>query len=347
MKPPRPLDRWIACSRATPPGTLAPIMRARAFRFAFITVLLAACGSRTGLFLDEDAFGPNPIDGGPPIDGGRADARRDGSLDADIEDALPPLDVTPPQDVNRIDCAEAGTTFIYVISNDYQLYSFDPATNNVKFIGNIKCPADPGDTPFSMAVDRKGVAYILFTDERLYRVSTLNAACVATSYVPRQSNFGVFGMGFATNDDPTGPTELLYVQGDRRNTSASGLARIDVTNFKLTPIGDPNVEHAELTGTGGGALYGFYKRSTTSPPSYIGEIDTSDGQVKSEKKLDTIDQGQGWAFAFWGGDFYMFHSPNGSSRVTRYRPANDTLVQVTTLPSVIVGAGVSTCAPQQ
>jgi hypothetical protein len=43
-------------------------MRGRAFRFASMTLLLAAvvaCGSRTGLFLDEDAFGPNPIDGGP------------------------------------------------------------------------------------------------------------------------------------------------------------------------------------------------------------------------------------------------------------------------------------------
>jgi hypothetical protein len=324
-------------------------MRGRAFRFASVSFLFAAavaCGSRTGLFLDEAEFGPNPIDGGdnPNIDGGRRDARNDRN---DIEDAPPPLDVTPPMDVNRIDCAEAGTTYIYVISNSYQLYSFDPATNATKFIGNIACPSDIAETPFSMAVDRKGVAYILFTDERLYRVSTLNAACLSTSYVPRQSNFGVFGMGFATSDEPGGPVEHLYVAGDRRNNSASGLARIDVTNFKLTTVGDPDIEHAELTGTGSGALYAFYKRSTTSPPSYIGELDTTNGQVKGEKKLDTIDQGEGWAFAFWGGDFYMFHAPNGNSVVTRYRPADDTLTQVATLPSIIVGAGVSTCAPQQ
>ena len=43
----------------------------------------------------------------------------------------------------------------------------------------------------------------------------LAAACLGTSYVPRQSNFGVFGMGFATSDDPTGPIEHLYVAGDR------------------------------------------------------------------------------------------------------------------------------------
>ena len=82
-------------------------MRARAFRFASMSLLVAAavaCGSRTGLFLDEEAFGPNPIDGGPPLlDGGRRDAARDV---VEIEDAIPPLDVTPPQDVNNIDCAE-------------------------------------------------------------------------------------------------------------------------------------------------------------------------------------------------------------------------------------------------
>src|SRR5690606_8568344 len=103
-------------------------MRKGAFRFASLSVLVAAvvaCGSRTGLFLDDEAFGPNPIDGGPDpgTDGGRRDGGRDA---APVEDAIPPLDVTPPEDVNRIDCAEAGTTFIYLISSSYQLYSFDP-----------------------------------------------------------------------------------------------------------------------------------------------------------------------------------------------------------------------------
>jgi hypothetical protein len=320
-------------------------MRARAFRLAFLT-LLAACGSRTGLFLDEEEFGPNPIDGGnpPEVDGGRRDAARD----AEVEDVLPPLDVTPPMDVSRIDCAEAGTTYVYLISDTYKLYSFDPATNDIKFIGNIACPAPPGDTPFSMAVDRKGVAYIVFTDEHLYRVSTLNAACLGTSYVPRQSNFGLFGMGFATNE--VGPTETLYVHGDRRNSGANGLARIDISTFKLTPVGDPGIEHAELTGTGAGNLYAFYNRDVTNatPPTFIGQLDTINGQVSGEKQFNDVDMGNGWAFAFWGGDFYMFTAPNNTTSViTRYRPSNDTHQQIATLPAVIVGAGVSTCAPQQ
>lgn len=243
-------------------------------------------------------------------------------------------------------CSEAAK-LVYVLSYEGDLYSFAPADKKFKKIGPLGCRLSDQQKPISMAVDRKGVAYILFTDERLYRVSTLNAACLSTSYVPRQSNFGLFGMGFATND--VGPTETLYVHGDRRNTGASGLARIDISTFKLTPVGDPNIEHAELTGNGAGNLFAFYKRSLTGspPPSYIGQIDTTNGQISGEKKFDDVDQGQGWAFAFWGGSFYMFHAPSGNSLVTRYDPKAGTHKQVASLPSIIVGAGVSTCAPQQ
>jgi len=335
------MDRWIDSAGERTPGTLMPIMARLRLRFAFFALVLAACGSRTGLFID-DTFGPNPSpDGGNPVDGGVRDGQRDGLPE---EDALPPIDAKPPVDVNRNDCPDAAITFIYLISSSYQLYSFNPVDSSLKLIGNIVCPAPSTDTPFSMAVDRKGVAYILFTDEHIYKVSTLNASCQATGFQPRQSNFGLFGMGFATND--VGPTETLYVSGDPRNAASAELARIDVSNFKLTPIGSPGFLHAELTGTGSNRLFGFYTRTDTSPPSYIGEIDTDTATVIAEKRLDTVDQGTGWAFAFWGGDFYMFHAPNGNPVVTRYRPADDSVTQITTLPTVIVGAGVSTCAPQ-
>lgn len=317
-------------------------MRRRALRFAFLALFAAACGSRTGLFVDEEDIATVPGDGGLR-DGAIADGGRDRT--GPEEDALPPIDARPPEDVDRTDCPDADATLVYVISSDYRLYSFYPPAGTFKLIGNIACPAAPGSTPFSMAVDRKGTAFILFDDERLYRVSTLNAACVATPYVPGQSNFGLFGMGFATN--AIGPTEALYVSGDPRNNRSNDLARIDFPLFDLSVVGDPGIYRAELTGTGNGRLFAFYTKVDDSPPSYIGEIDTTTAKVIAEKRLDTVDQGQGWAFAFWGGDFYMFHAPFGSPRVTRYRPADDTVVQVATPPAVIVGAGVSTCAPQR
>jgi hypothetical protein len=305
---------------------------------------LVACGSRTGLFVDDDGFSNVPGgDAGP-------DARRDGGRrDADVEDAPPPLDVRPPVDVDRTDCPDADSTLVYTITSTYDLQSFNPDTGQFRNIGRISCPAPSGETPFSMAVDRKGIAYVLFTDFRLYRVSTATAACISTPYTPEQFDFKLFGMGFATNS--VGPTETLFVAGDDQqlNGGASGLARITPGTFKLNPVDDfsPPIDQAELTGTGDGRLFAFYRKLADSPPSYIGEIDPNTAEVIGERRFDNVDQGEGWAFAFWGGDFYMFHAPGGSTRVTRWRPSDDSVTQVATTPLKIVGAGVSTCAPQQ
>jgi hypothetical protein len=319
-------------------------------RTAFL-LLLVACGSRTGLFVDDDGFTNVPGgDAGP--DARRGDGGpRDGEV---LEDALPPLDVRPPVDVDRRDCPDADATLVYTITDTYDLQSFDPDTGQFKLIGNIQCPAPGNMHPFSMAVDRKGVAFVLFVDdtgttERLFRVSTATAACISTSYATNQSGFRRFGMGFATNS--VGPTETLFVAGDDNNAGgASGLARINPGTFKLDPVGDffPTIDSSELTGTGDGRLFAFYSKfsDNNAPVSYIGEINTDTAEVIGERRFD-LDQGQGWAFAYWGGDFYMFHAPGGTTRVTRWRPSNNTVTQVATTPLKIVGAGVSTCAPQQ
>ena len=70
---------------------------------------------------------------------------------------------------------------------------------------------------------------------------------------------------------------------------------------------------------------------------------------------ETIEQGCAWAFAFWGGDFYTFTSPpvagscqSGTSIVSRVNPTDGSVVSpYATLGEQIVGAGVSTCAPQE
>ncbi len=333
-------------------------------RVAFLS-LLVACGSRTGLFDEEEGY---LYGGGGVGAGGDGRARRDGGFgdeddpDADtFEDAPPPLDVQPPVDVSRKGCPP-GATLIYTITQTNELQSFDPATGQFTFISNIACQTTvPGATPFSMAVNRIGVAYILFTDEHIYQVSTLNGACVDTPYAIEQAGFKQFGMGITTVDD--NGTEALFVAGSSEGNTGgtTGLGRIDdFKNFTLTKVADFNgsdVHNAEFTGTGTGGLYGFYRKTDNvlDTTSYIGQIATRDvgtvkvGDVIGEHRFDNLAQGDGWAFAFWGGDFYMFHAPNGTTLVTRYRPTDlqNPTVDVAQSSVVIVGAGVSTCAPQQ
>ena len=79
------------------------------------------------------------------------------------------------------------------------------------------------------------------------------------------------------------------------------------------------------------------------------QIDKATAKVTNSSTLNGVDQGRGWAFAFWGGNFYTFTAPLqlGSTVVTRFDPNGGSIVQVAQTSDAIVGAGVSTCAPQQ
>jgi hypothetical protein len=71
------------------------------------------------------------------------------------------------------------------------------------------------------------------------------------------------------------------------------------------------------------------------------------GSVRRHVDLSALGDVSGFAFSFWGGDFYSTDAIEHPSKVSRYRPS-DKKLEATYMPSanfVIVGAGVSTCAP--
>ena len=325
----------------------SPMRPRRRLLFASIVALVAACGSKTGLILPFDEDAAPPLDATPDLIVHK-DARQP-EEDAGEEDALPPIDVTPPQPDAPNDCPDADSTLVYVITESNNLYSFDPPAATFKRIGTIACPTIGGSTPFSMAVDRNGIAYIVFNDGELFRVSTATAACQATPFVSGQGGFSTtFGMAFSHDTVDAG--ETLFVASDAVNPKQAQLASIDVTSFKLHLVGDfnPQITAAELTGTGAGDLFGFWSPfGNTGTDSAIVQIDKQTAQVTNSSPLPGVAQGQGWAFAFWGGDFYTFGAPGGSTVVTRFRPADGSIVQVASTNETVVGAGVSTCAPQQ
>jgi hypothetical protein len=326
-------------------------MRSRRFLFAFASVavfgLLAACGSKTGLILpfDEDAS-PTPIEAGADVVHHK-DAPAPVEEDAAEEDALPPIDVTPPPPDAFTDCPDAGATLVYVITQSNDLFSFYPPTATFTKVGTIACPTPVPSQPFSMAVNHKGIAYIVFQSGDLFRVSTLTAACQATGFKKNQGGFATtFGMAFSGDNTPEG--ETLYVAGDG---TPPALARIDVANgYGLTTVGDfnPAITAAELTGTRAGDLFGFWDPGNNfNPDSAIVQIDKTNAVVTNSTTLPGVEQGNGWAFAFWGGDFYTFTAPNGGTQVTRFRPSDGSVTLVATSNETVVGAGVSTCAPQE
>jgi len=294
---------------------------------AGITVLAAACGARTGLLAPEL----------PPEDA-KADVR-DAARDSreDVSDAVFP-------DVPIIgDCPDAGATLVYVLGAAAELYSFYPPTLAFNEIGTIACPST--STPNSMAVTRTGIAFTGFHDGNLFEVSTANAACKKTTFVPDQHMFLTLGMGYA---DIADGGESLFV-ADQNGGFSKNLGIIDTTAFTLDLVGplQPEQSQCELTGTGGGRLFGFCPSQTASS---LVEIDPQTAVVISSHPLSvsipSTYYSYAFAFAFWGGDFWLFTACNSNSTVTEYDPVAQTETAVATAPLAIVGAGVSTCAPQ-
>lgn len=305
---------------------------------AVLSGAAVSCGSRTGLFGDDPSVGTS-VAPPPGSEGGT-----DGPTGQDV---LPPIDVMPKPDVDRTDCPDADATYVYVVTAESELFSFYPPDLAFKFVGNLVCPSSNGTTPFSMAVDRRGVAYVLYNDGQLYRVSTATAACVKTPFITGQDGFQTFGMGFAS--DFGGAAERLYVGDDDFDTVLRGLGTIDTNSFKLSFIGPfgTGMERSELTGTGDGRLFAFSPGSNTGvASSRLTELNKATGQSIAQTNLPIGRRNDAFAFAFWGGDFWIFTGSGGETDVSRFRPVDGTTTTPTTHPSTIVGAGVSTCAPQ-
>jgi hypothetical protein len=303
------------------------------FGLLLVAAASGGCGARTGL------AAPRPPDAS--VDHA-ADAKHDADADADVIEDAPEEDVVFPDVPVVTSCVEAGVTYIYLITEQNELYSFYPPTLAFAPIGHISCPTTA--TPFSMGVDRSGIAYSVFTNGDLFRISTANAACQPTKYVANQQDFTTFGMGFSGAADAG---ETLYVS--QTASVAPFLGSIDTTSFALNVIGQFQPKtggRCELTGTGDGRLFAFCL-PVVGLGGDILQLDPSTAQILSETSVGVGGSNDAFAYAFWGGDFWLFTAPGAvSTTVTKYDPVAHTATAVATFQYTVVGAGVSTCAPE-
>lgn len=310
-------------------------MRSSSLVLAALLALAAACSSSTS----RSGFGSSGSSGDGSSGGSSGTFGSSGSSGSS--------GASSSSGGNQAGCSDAAK-LVYVVSEENDLYSFQPDKLTFTKIGTLDCPS-LGGSPNSMAVDRSGTAWVNFDSGELFQVSTQDASCKATSFQPGQHGFVKFGMAFAT-DGPDSQNESLYVCGIEGQDRGMGLAKIDLKSMTLTPIGDfsGNLQGlgAELTGTGDGRLFGFF---TTSPNATLAKIEEASGATSQNVDLAGVQTGNAWAFSFWGGDFW-FYTSTGSvpSTVTRLRSSSDNKI-MTAKQDVggfrIVGAGVSTCAP--
>ncbi|AKF03004.1 hypothetical protein [Sandaracinus amylolyticus] len=303
-----------------------PTARRTALLVAITALALPGCSERSG-----DPFRPGTLsDGGSQSDGGGTP-------------------ITPRPDGSTASSCVAQARWIYLVDSANALLRYEPDSGSLTSIGTLACPSS--GTPFSMAVDRNATAYVLHNDHRIYRVSTTDASCTATTFAPDQMGFELFGMGFVA-DASGSANETLFISGGPEEGIGSGrsvLGRIDVGSWTVSRIG--NVDGSpELTGTGTAELWGFFP---DGDPMAVRQLDKTTAATITEIDVSSIDPSiiptpAAWAFAFWGGRYYIFYQGafDDSTGIYRVTPGSTNVETVRTdIGYRIVGAGVSTCAP--
>lgn len=240
------------------------------------------------------------------------------------------------------DCG-ISSKYIYVMTGNRELHRFDPTNQTFRIIGKLECDDRNRGRPYSMAVARSGTAYVIFEYGHLFQVDTRDASCKKTSLVPGQHGFRKFGMGFTLND--SGQDEL-YISSTEIGGIGYQLGRLDLDAMTISVVGryDRITGRAELTGNARGELYGAFEGT----PFHIASISPQDASIGYVESLDGASFERGnFAFATWGGQFYLFAGPGYKSDVFLYDPTIGTTQKIAETGLTIVGAGVSTCAPTE
>ncbi len=252
---------------------------------------------------------------------------------------LPDLPITQP------DGCTVAARWIYLVSSEGEFLRFEPDTRRLSTVATLRCSRDA--EPFSMAVDRSATAWVLYNDGSVYKVDVTTGVCTPTTFRGTR-DVEIFGMGFST--DGSGATEQLFVAGGTTfSMEASDTSRFGVLDTATLGINETGTTAGwpELTGTGSGELWGF---SPGELPPRIRKLDKTTGASVVEHRVSGTPNAppRAWAFAFWGGRFFLFLKAGFemSSRIYEFDPATQRATEVVGYTGhSIVGAGVSTCAP--
>ncbi len=246
---------------------------------------------------------------------------------------------------------------IFLLSDEAVLWKYFPETNDFQMLGAVDCGGLFGT--FSMAVDRLGFAWVQYAiDGALRKVDLTDVSkCTDPGYVPGQQGVDNFGMAFVSNSQ-SDACDRIYgntysgLGGYTEGVNIGDFISIDPDSLKVAKLGKTNFDGAEVTGTGDGRAFVFGGAN----PSKLVEMDKVLGTAIATTPLTGLEINDGaFAFAFFAGDFYFFTDSDNdlfASEVTHMdyddsdnNGKQDLTVLTMDAPLLIVGAGVSTCAP--
>lgn len=209
------------------------------------------------------------------------------------------------------ECAcESGLhqTSILVLSDDAGVWSFDPETMAFALVRDVPCAIN---SPYSMAIDEKGVAWILDIDtEDLVTVELeSDTDCGDPGYDPGplQAGFGLFGMAFSSRGAGSFCADLFAHSYSGEGPFGEGpdagvLGQLNAESMQLEILAAVDYDGGELAGTGDGRLFAF---AGVDPPKLV-EYDRLTGAEIDTIPLDGFDKTYASAFALFGGSVYFF-----------------------------------------
>jgi hypothetical protein len=242
------------------------------------------------------------------------------------------------------ECSPDARDWIYLLTAERGVFRFSPLTREVQLRGVIDCMVrdirgGATNTPYALTVDRRGGGWSSFRGGGLARLGLLDGTCTPTCL---KGPFPTWSLAFALDD---AGVENLYVEESAESNVLAKFGTLDLDNGKFTQLGNNDAvsRGADLTATGDGRIFGFFHATT----NFLAEVDRTTGHLSGVIDLPWLNIRYGWAFAFWGGSFWMFRSEtSGETKLDRvdWPSGAHTPVDVA-LKFTVVGAGVSTCAP--
>lgn len=244
---------------------------------------------------------------------------------------------------------------VWTLELNKRVSKFDPKTGIFTNVGFLACPGSSAFfQPFSMGMDRNAVAWVLYSDytnavpPQLFAVDTSTLACTPTGWTT-QNNLKEFGIGFSTNTVDGEEDTMFIAGGPDTDATTVTLASLSTQTFQPTVIGSTG-GWAELTGNAKAELWAYIPKGTTPR---LEQLNKATGAPLQTFNLATpVGSPQTWAFASWGGDFWIFLKRDADPATVVYQVdgANGTIKNTINTNSVgtprnIIGAGVSTCAP--
>jgi len=280
----------------------------------------------------EDAARDTGFDAGSDASDGAFDVILDGPEEA-AKDA--PDDVVPPSDASDggMRCAGGGAPTAYLLDENGDIYTFDPAGVSVQFLGTPVCNDDSG--PFTLSVSREGKAFILYSDWQIFEVDLATFECSATPF-----QLGQLGLssGLAIAVSRAASVETLLVSGVSDTSGVPILASSNLTSFVLAKVGDivpappagtfPIDTQADLSGH----LFGL------SDDGLLLEMNVNSGAVESTAEVP-LNPDSSWAIMAYDASVFAF----SGSTVLEYDAMTHASAEIGDVGIEVIGASAVPC----